>query len=339
MYYGSDGKNASLRYLISPASVAGILSQQKVKVNAVYTQTRASIDVTPLTVTAFSSDAETGVVDITIDGSALSNEYYSGKVFASISLQITDGTTAYNTDYLQIVAKSKAADPNATKGYSEVSESSGRTSCAWVQLWKNGPKWAEFNVGATISDYGEPAASTKDDTSKSGFSSVYCTENVGGLYYWQKPSYNFRASSNQVNDGDVATVLWGSLWKTPSRSDLNKLANRTDDGTQYLASPVTQWKWMDGNTTQYVPGCPLAGWKVTGVTSGYENNSIFLPAGGYFGQGGPVLNTGIYQVGKHCYHWSSTPDGSLAAHYSIDEGSCSSALKDYFGCSIRPILQ
>ena len=46
----------------------------------------------------------------------------------------------------------------------------GRSSCGWVQLWENGPKFAEFNVGATITDY----TSATD----------YTTANIGGYYGW-----------------------------------------------------------------------------------------------------------------------------------------------------------
>lgn len=338
MYYGKDSKHASLRYVISPSSVAGTLTKDKVKVNAVYTQTRASIDDIPLTVTAFSADAATGVVDLTIDGSALSNEYYSGKVFASISLQISDGSAAYNTDYLQIIAKSNGPDPTATMGSAEVSESSGRTSCSWVQLWKDGPKWAEFSVGATISDYGKPATSTKDNTSQDGFSTVYCTENVGGLYKWEKPGTNYRAFSSPINDGDVATVLWGSLWRTPSKSELNKLANYTDDGSAYLVSPVTKWEWMDGNTTKYVPDCPIAGWKVSGIASGYENNSIFLPAGGYYDN---YMTSEMKRIGKVSYFWSSTPSDNqgIGAYYTLGEHACSYCIRDSYAYSVRAILK
>lgn len=131
MYYGKDSKHASLRYVISPSSVAGTLTKDKVKVNAVYTQTRASIDNIALAVTAFSADAATGVVDLTIDGSALSNEYYSGKVFASISLQISDGTAAYNTDYLRIVAKNEGSGPDTPEPVvpSSVLSDSGTANC------------------------------------------------------------------------------------------------------------------------------------------------------------------------------------------------------------------
>ena len=42
-----------------------------------------------------------------------------------------------------------------TKGYASVEPNLGRSSCKWVQLWENGPRWAEFNVGATIESYSE----------------------------------------------------------------------------------------------------------------------------------------------------------------------------------------
>ena len=139
MYYGKDSKHASLRYVVSPSSVAGTLTKDKVKVNAVYTQTRASIDNISLAVTAFSADAATGVVDLTIDGSVLSNDYYSGKVFASISLQISDGTAAYNTDYLRIVAKNEGSGPDTPEPPtpSSVLSDGGKANCYMAPAGKS----------------------------------------------------------------------------------------------------------------------------------------------------------------------------------------------------------
>lgn len=63
-----------------------------------------------------------------------------------------------------------------TTGYAKVLRSAGRTDCEWVQLWEGGPKFAMFNVGSTISKYGDLVNKTdRNPDSVPG----YCTENVG----------------------------------------------------------------------------------------------------------------------------------------------------------------
>lgn len=66
------------------------------------------------------------------------------------------------------------------------------TNVKWVQLWENGPKFAEYNVGVT------------DDKA----------ESYGGYYEW-------------VNS-DVATANWGSNWRTPNKGEFEKLIANCD---------------------------------------------------------------------------------------------------------------
>jgi len=164
-------------------------------------------------------------------------------------------------------------------GIAKVLNTAGRTSCEWVQLWENGPKWATFNVGATITDYAQLTVGA-DATSYNNYTDQapsYNTANVGGVYAWNNPNLNGRkttwTSSVSTGISDVATTLWGSNWETPTRAQLDTLQN-SDYGK-------TTWTWCDGSTTQYVAGCTLKGYKVSGVGD-YVSYSIFLPAAGYF---------------------------------------------------------
>jgi len=215
-------------------------------------------------------------------------------------------------------------------GTASVNTSSGRTSCEWVQLWENGPKWATFNVGATITDYANLTAGT-DATS--GNVAYYNTANVGGLYAWNNPNLNGRKTSwgSSVSTGisDVATTLWGSNWKTPTSAQLDTLQNSSYG--------KTTWTWYDGSTTQYVPGCTLAGYKVTGVGN-YAGYSIFLPAAGYFSYNFvTVFNSGYYG-----YCWSSTKyDVNLAYELYFSSGGrgiCYDASYRLNGQSVRAVL-
>ena len=187
----------------------------------------------------------------------------------------------------------------------------------WVQLWENGPKFATMNVGATITDY----ASATD----------YTTANVGGLYAWGTPGKDGRInpwdSSVTTGTDDIATTLWGSNWKTPSQTDLDNLTSTAN----------CEWTWCDGSTTQYVTGCTLAGYKVSGKTdTDYENNSIFLPAAGYFDCNGKT----VYDAGSGGFYWSSTEDGSSYAYYLFFNSGNQGVICDVreYGFSVRAVL-
>lgn len=54
----------------------------------------------------------------------------------------------------------------------------------WVQLWENGPKFAEYNVGATE------------------------VESYGGYYQWSS---------------DCVSVQWGNNWRMPTKEEFDKL--------------------------------------------------------------------------------------------------------------------
>ena len=189
----------------------------------------------------------------------------------------------------------------------------GRTSCGWVKLWAGGPKWAEFNVGSTITSY----------ASASGCS----TATVGGLYAWGTPGADGRTSTwgDSVSTGtdDIATSIWGSNWQMPTSSQLNALLSNCD------------WMWCDGSDAQYADGCTLAGWKVKGRGS-YASNSIFLPVGGEFSSAGEEINDEDYG-----YYWSSNEaDEGYASSLSFDESDKDT---DYgnrtYGYSVRAVLK
>ena len=189
----------------------------------------------------------------------------------------------------------------------------------WVQLWENGPKWATINVGATITDYASLATATADLEYLKNNYSPYITENVGGLYAWSTPGANARIAywDSNVSCGteDIATTLWGSEWKTPSQADFNNLRNYNDDGTAALETALTEWTWCDGSTTQYVSGCTLAGFKVSGKGA-YASNSIFLPAASRYNSYQYQSNPGsissnwsnMFSTTKAVFLWSSAPN-------------------------------
>lgn len=102
----------------------------------------------------------------------------------------------------------------------------------------------------------------------------------------------------------------------PTRAELEKLVNET-----------CKKEW----TNQ----CGVAGWRVTGVTPGYTDKSIFLPAVGY-GLEGSFLD-GVGELGNY---WSSTADLSDPVAYILRTTSSQfnySRANRYFGFSVRPV--
>ena len=119
----------------------------------------------------------------------------------------------------------------------------GNIDVTWVQLWKNGPRFAEYNVGVTDGK----------------------AESYGGYYTWggskdkdtEKTYYN--GTDALTGDKDTATKLWGDNWRMPTKSELQAL--------------------IDNCTSEYTTVNGVNGRRFTGKDE-YASNSVFLPAAG-----------------------------------------------------------
>ncbi len=168
-----------------------------------------------------------------------------------------------------------------TTGEAEIK---GGTKVKWVQLWKNGPKWAEYNVGATsVGDYG----------------GYYCW---GGSYRngegatWEEDYVT--GSILLSGDTDTATKLWGSNWCMPKRIDFEHLVGLSGRTVK------TNYVWKNADESGY----GVAGLLCTGIEEGYTENSVFFPAAGYYATGGATL------VGSNADYWCNM--------YAIDNKAC-----------------
>ena len=262
----------------------------------------------------------------------------------SFTLKKCDYTTAYYTP----AAKSFPKDTKCIKGIKMTTDnfSTGITAGhSWAQLWAGGPKFALRNVGATIVNYSSLTTSTSDLAHLQNNYSPYFTENVGGLYAWGTPGKNGRQTtwSKDVNLGeyvDVATQIWGEHWKTPTKADLNNLRNYNDDGSAAL--DLTEWTWCDGSNTQYVSGCTLAGFKVSGKAgTAYENNCIFLPAASRYNSFADVEQNMLFGFGERVYLWSATETTATYAYYLYASDNLTLEMKSEhksIGMSVRAVL-
>lgn len=133
--------------------------------------------------------------------------------------------------------------PAPTKGTSKAIINGNEVDVPWVQLWEDGPKFAEYNVGVTDGK----------------------AENYGGNYSWgssidKDPYLNYNeGTKNLTGSDDTATNLWGSNWRMPTQTELEAL----------LANCDVEWTTVNG----------VNGNKYTGKND-YASNSVFLPAAG-----------------------------------------------------------
>ena len=215
-----------------------------------------------------------------------------------------------------------------------------------VQLWENGPYWAECNVGATRPEeygyyfwWGDTVGYTRSG-------GTWGTWNDSGGYYsgvtWvsstgtQMGSSPFTSDScltygkdnsalqsagyidstgNLVAAHDAATAHLGAPWRMPTFAEFSDLINNC----------TTTWITING----------VSGRLVTGKGA-YANRSIFLPAAG----NGYVSS--LFYPGSRGNYWSSTPNSADPDYaWSLYFGS-GSFDEDNDGCrydsrSVRPV--
>ena len=167
-----------------------------------------------------------------------------------------------------------------TAGYAAVKTEAGipGNKVKWVQLWENGPKWAEYNVGATS------------------------VEGVGFHYRWggiidNGDDYVEGYDENPLSAHDAAKNLWGDKWKMPTKEDILHLvggvAVEGEDGTVRAKSV-----YLDSSESGY----GIAGMLCTGIEEGYKDNSVFFPAAGLCSE----KETGVVGVGYVGGYWASS---------------------------------
>ncbi|MBQ7188831.1 MAG: hypothetical protein IJR99_05380 [Kiritimatiellae bacterium] len=198
-----------------------------------------------------------------------------------------------------------------------------------VQLWENGPYWAECNVGAaTPEEYGyyfwwgdtvgyrrENDAWVAVDGSTSNFSfdsgnaPTYGKDNAA----LQSAGY-IDLTGNLVAAHDAATAHLGAPWRMPTDAEFSAL----------LDNCTTEWTTRNG----------VYGRLVTGKGA-YADRSIFLPAAGR------GYASYLDDLGSDGTYWSSTPN-SDRSNYAWDLYFTSDDFirfygYRYYGRSVRPV--
>lgn len=211
----------------------------------------------------------------------------------------------------------------------EIGECEGDEKIKRVQLWKDGPYWAERNIGAENPwDFGyyfwwgdTVGYERKNDkwVASDGSNTIHSFDKKNtpthgrGCYALQNDGW-ITADGVLVPNHDAAQKHWGGDWRMPTKDEFEDLTSKCD------------WKWVEQNAVK--------GYIVQGKGS-YASESIFLPCAGR-GDG-----TSFNRADSDGHYWSSVPNlgfygGSLYLYFN--SGShCTYNNYRNFGQSVRPL--
>lgn len=201
-----------------------------------------------------------------------------------------------------------------------------------VQLWENGPYWAECNVGAEKpEDYGYyfwwgDTVGYVRNANDNGWVSVVDGAAFGFQLYSaacltvskstdELIDFGCIDSDGNLNaDYDAASCYLGARWRMPTVAEWNDLVNKCD----------TEWTTRNG----------VYGRVVTG-RGAYASKSIFLPAAGHGGGWSELYNAGVYGN-----YWTSAPELNVIGARCLILGSNRFDLggaNRFDGLSVRPV--
>ena len=230
---------------------------------------------------------------------------------------------------------------SAASRFYRLSATEGDASPGGVQLWENGPYWAECNVGASEPEefgyyfwWGDTVgyvqsggtwysfgfyssvtwvSSTGEQMSSSPFSPSSCPT-YGKVDSELLSAGYIDSTGNLAPEYDAATAHLGAPWRMPTVADFAAL--------------------IENCTTTRITTNGVPGRLVTGKGN-YEDRSIFLPDAGY-GGGSSLCYPGSYSI-----YWSSTPDSDysdFAWYLGFDLSDFGlSSFSRYLGQSVRPV--
>ena len=232
----------------------------------------------------------------------------------TVAVNIKNGISDFTTEFVPVYVY--VAPTPTTTGTAKATIGELQVDVRWIQLWENGPKFAEYNVGVTNGK----------------------AESYGGYYTWggtynndsYLPGFSWNDDHNLLhttdNDNltsteDTATKLWGENWRMPTKAELEALINSTNC--------TVEWTTVGG----------VYGRKFTGKTEPYSSNSVFLPAAGccYKNSDGDIE----HDSGRDGYYWSSTSNGSNSAYFLYFFESSFQTVDGnarYIGSSVRAVL-
>ncbi|MBE6212990.1 MAG: hypothetical protein E7129_07630 [Rikenellaceae bacterium] len=105
--YNSGASQVTLDFKVSPKDAVAELAkiwEQAVKVDAVYTETRA-VSFVDLPIVKFDADTENGIISVIASGENLSEDLFAGLQSTSVALSISDDNSSVTSEYIPIVTK------------------------------------------------------------------------------------------------------------------------------------------------------------------------------------------------------------------------------------------
>ena len=183
----------------------------------------------------------------------------------------------------------------------------------------SGTLWATCNIGAdNPEDYGDYFAWGETETkSEYNWSTYkYCNgSNITMIKYCTNPIFGVIDNMTELElFDDAAYMNWGSKWRMPSYEQFQELYN-----SSYTSTTWTTLNNVRGRL----------------ITSKSNNNSLFLPATGFY------FNTSLTNAGADGYYWSFMLDTSQsisACHLNISLENVYWYCGDRcLGSSIRPV--
>ena len=249
------------------------------------------------------------------------------------TITLGNGTGNYVVDTKNDAAFGKVYTDVAV--FMSIAGSDDDSGLGGVQLWKDGPYWAQCNIGASSpwdSGYyfwwgdtvgykrnagNDGWVSSKDGTTPIRFSST--ADKAGQTYGKDNEALMamgwIDSKGNLSKWCDAATANLGAPWRLPTSDEIQGL----------IENCTTTWTNFYG----------VSGRLVKGKTTGYTDKSIFLPAAGDgIGSDLDFASDGDY--------WSSTPisnlDSDLALNLIFNSNSFDwDDARRYYGFPVRPV--
>ena len=275
-------------------------------------------------VTKHTNDSQ--CIDVNLVSAAKYGESDSTYVYCIRKYDAEEDVT-YEGRFNYVVKARPAVAPGTINGY------------AYVEMG-DGLKWATMNVGATKpEEYGDYFA-WGETTAKTDYSWATYKWMQSGQSDWEHiTKYTIADSQTEgiwydgdtfIGDGktsleyadDAARQIWKGTWRIPTDAEWTALRNADN----------FDWTWTDD-----YEGTGVAGQVVTSKVSGYEGNTIFLPAASFW------FRTSLPNAGSYGYYWSSSlyeGESDSARGVNFNSGGVGRYYRTrHYGFSVRPVSE
>lgn len=267
-------------------------------------------------------DSETTIVSQPVPQPIIVNENNDNESNSSQEILLSDKKPPIVEPSIQDTRES-SRNTNNTVNSSQVSEtyyqvvSGVNAGREYVDLGLS-VMWATCNLGAfKPSDTGRFFAwgevNDKSDYTWDTYTLRTSGTNMYNAVFSKYDSGNGSLSNLETTD-DAACSIWSGGWRIPTKADFEELINNC------------KWNWtmVDG----------VYGYVITSKKSGFDQNSIFMPAAGF------MQRKTVQDNSSHGSYWTSVLSTSSHSAFFLGFNSTqvrTYSLERYIGCSIRAV--